>query len=560
MATKVNLICKNCKKTFSVNKGKEKITCSNECRKELRKKEDEKFYIIKECKECSKNFKSKKKENKKYCSYVCAGKAKTKIANEIRTCKNCGNEFNVRKKQKKEFCSKTCRIMWQQKPENKKNRIEKAKIATHNKYGVDSVFKLKSYQNKIIEDRKNLSKVELENIVNKIKITKKEKYGDENYNNCKKISETKQKRYKNKNYNNRKKFLNTINDKLIKKLEKNGYKILEFLPENIVKVKHPDGHIFESPRSLLIIRYHENRELSTQYLPHSPNISNYELELQEFFKENNINYTTSNKNIISPYEIDIYLPDYKMGIEFNGLYWHSEIYKDNNYHLKKLEKSKENNINIIQIFEDEWVNNKEIVKSILKNKLGIIKNKIYARKTEIKLIDSKTYKFFLDENHIQGSTPSKIKIGLFYEKKLVSVMGFDKARKTISKKPNSFLLARFCNKIDTNVIGGASKLFKYFIKTYNPDNIISYADRRWSDGGLYYTIGFNYIHSTKPNYWYCDYRNILRIHRFNFRKSILLKEGFDKTLSEHEIMLQRGIPRIYDCGNIRFEYEKNAIG
>lgn len=561
MATKIELICINCENKFFVNKGKEKLTCSKNCRLELRKKQDEqKYYIIKKCEECGNDFKSKIKENKKYCSYSCTGKAKTKKAQVIRNCKECGNSFNTREKNKKLFCSTKCRIKWQQKPENIENRIKKSKKALIDKYGVDSVFKINEYQKQIEEKRKHITKDELELITQKIKQTKKEKYGSETYNNHLQISKTKQKRYKNKKYNNREKFLNTLNNNLSKKLENKGYSILKFLPENMVKVKHPDGHIFESPRSLLIIRYHEDRELSTKYLPHSPNISNYELELQNFLKLYNVNFNTSVKNIIPPYEIDIYIPDKNIGIEFNGLYWHSEIYKNNDYHLTKLKHAENNNIKLIQIFEDEWVNNKEIVKSILKYKLGLIDNKIYARKTEIKLVEPKIYKDFLNINHIQGNTPSKIKLGLYYNNELVSVMGFDKTRKSLSKNKNSFLLTRFCNKKDTNVIGGASKLFNYFIKNNNCNHILSYADKRWSSGDLYYKLGFEYIHSTKPNYWYCDYRNILRIHRFNFRKSVLINEGFDSSLSEHEIMLQRGIPRIYDCGNIRFEWKKNAIG
>jgi hypothetical protein len=111
----------------------------------------------------------------------------------------------------------------------------------------------------------------------------------------------------------------------------------------------------------------------------------------------------------------------------------------------------------------------------------------------------------------------------------------------------TYELFRFCNKLDTTVIGGADKLLKYFINTHNPKEIISYADRRWSQGGLYEKLGFEFIHNSKPNYWYIIGTN--REYRFKFRKDVLVKEGFDIHKSEREIMLERGIYRIYDCGN-----------
>lgn len=130
-------------------------------------------------------------------------------------------------------------------------------------------------------------------------------------------------------------------------------------------------------------------------------------------------------------------------------------------------------------------------------------------------------------------------------------MTFGKGRIIMSGNSNQYELLRFCNKLDTTVVGGADKLLKHFIKMYNPKTIISYADRRWSQGNLYEKLGFKFIHNSKPNYWYII--NNKRMYRFGFRKQILIKEGFDKNKSEHDIMLERGIYRIYDCGNKKYE-------
>jgi len=542
MATFIKLICKNCGNEFEVRKGKEKKTCSSDCKRELRKKQDLKYYITKPCENCGNEFTSKIKENKKYCSYKCSANAKHKKAIEKRYCLECGNEFEERKKYKRNFCSEKCRKKWNSRPENKEKRINKSKKVLKNKYGVDSLFKLTNFQKKIQENRNNKYWNNWEIINNKVKKTKKEKYNNENYNNYNKIKQTKKEIYKDENYNNRIKFYDTLNDKLKNRLEKKKYELISINHDNVLTIKHPDGHIFDIPRSLLIIRLNENRELSVKYLPYSPNISNYELEISKFLDEQNIKYQRNDKKIIKPYELDFYLPDYKIAIEFNGLYWHSEYFKDNKYHLNKLNFCNKQGIQLIQIFEDEWVYKNEIVKSILLNKLNLTPNKIYGRKCKIYKINVNEYKSFLNENHILGETNSSVKIGLYYNNTLVSVMGFKKYK-------NNYTLNRFSNKKNTNVIGGASKLLNFFIKKYKPLKIITFADRRYSNGNLYQKIGFEFKGDIKPSYWYCDYRNITKYHKFNFRKN---KLGITNK-TEHKEMLDNNLPRIYDCGLKKYE-------
>ena len=179
-----------------------------------------------------------------------------------------------------------------------------------------------------------------------------------------------------------------------------------------------------------------------------------------------------------------------------------------------------------------------------------------SKKTIIKEItDNKLVKSFLDKNHIQGIINSSIKIGLFYNDELVSLMTFGKKRKFMNSgsKDGEFELLRFCNKLNTNVIGGASKLFSYFTKNYNFTEITTYADRSHSQGNLYETLGFNFISKTQPNYYYIIDNN--RYFRFGFRKDVLVKEGYDSSKTEHEIMIERGINRIYDSGSLKYLFE-----
>lgn len=259
----------------------------------------------------------------------------------------------------------------------------------------------------------------------------------------------------------------------------------------------------------------------------------------------------NNRSIING-ELDIYLPELQIAIEFNGIYWHSDIYKDKNYHINKTNECINLNIKLIHIWEDEWLQKKEIILSRIKNLIGI-SNKIYARKCIIKEIDNKEYKLFIEENHLQGFVGAKIKLGLFHNNEIVSVMSFGNLRKNMGyiKQEGCFELLRFCNKLNYSVIGGASKLLNYFIKNNRVLNIISYANIDWSFGELYKNLGFTKLYDTKPNYFY--YKNGNRYNRFSFRKDILIKRGYNKSLSESEIMKKEGYYKIYNCGNSKYE-------
>ena len=290
------------------------------------------------------------------------------------------------------------------------------------------------------------------------------------------------------------------------------------------------------------------------------NISISEEEIVKYIESLGINVVTRERTILdNNREIDIYIPEFKIGIEFDGLYWHSNIFKENSYHLNKTIECEKNGVRLIHIFEDEWLFKQDIIKSVISNILGKTSEKVYARKCVIKEVENKDKTNFLNNNHLQGNVSSKISLGLFYNNELVSLMTFGKPRVNLGFKnyeENDWELLRFCNKLNTNVIGGASKLLSYFIKTYYPNKIISYADRRWSQGGMYEKLGFVKDHCSQPNYYYVEGMN--RKNRFRYRKSELVKMGYDKNKSEKEIMEERKINRIYDCGTIVYIWKKEV--
>lgn len=264
------------------------------------------------------------------------------------------------------------------------------------------------------------------------------------------------------------------------------------------------------------------------------------------------------REIFSGREIDAYSDKYKIGIEYDGVYWHNyEFCGDKKMFLKRREAYIKG-IKLLNIFETEWMKKQDIVKSLILSKFGIFKEKIYARKCVVKVIDSKTCIQFLEEHHLQGKDNSKYKYGLYFNGELVSVMTF--GRRRISKS-NEMELIRFCNKKNTTVIGGAGKLFKHFIKTESPEKVISYANARISNGELYHKMGFTLLRHSDPNYWYYkpeSPKNITLKHRSGFQKHRLsgILERFDPTKTEWENMSNHGYKKIYDCGNLVFEYQR----
>ena len=264
-----------------------------------------------------------------------------------------------------------------------------------------------------------------------------------------------------------------------------------------------------------------------------------------------------NREILRNREIDIYIPLLKLGIEYNGLHWHSErLGKGKNYHLDKLNKCNEQGIRLIQIFEDEWIDRREICESKLKQICGLNTNpKIYARKCEIREITNKNEAYeFLDKNHIQGRTGFTVALGTYYNNELVGVMTFKK------EKEGYWDLNRFATDINHQCIGIGGKLFKYFTRNYDFQEIKSFADRRWTTdptNNLYTKLGFEFDSYVPPTYWYYNPKisRIERFHKFGFRKQHLHKQyDLPLTMTEREMTETLGYTGIWDCELIKYVY------
>jgi len=284
--------------------------------------------------------------------------------------------------------------------------------------------------------------------------------------------------------------------------------------------------------------------------------SSVEKEIVQFCQEYSI-IENRNRTLIPPYEIDIYIPDIKLGIELNGVYWHSEVFgrKDKDYHQRKLLLSLQKQINLVQIFEDEWLYKQNIVKSVLLNKFKKNDYRIFARKCQIYSVPIEDAKQFYTTNHIQGFINGE-HIGLYYNNEFVSMMTIGSPRFSSS---HDIEIYRFCNKNNTSVPGSLSKLLRA-IDTITPFNsIITYADARYGIGTGYYKCGFKFVGTTEPGYYYVKCGTRKRLSRLQFQKHLLQNklELFDEKLTEWENMQLNGYDRIWDCGNFVYELNKD---
>lgn len=290
--------------------------------------------------------------------------------------------------------------------------------------------------------------------------------------------------------------------------------------------------------------------------------SKSELEIKDFIESGGLE-CRSDRHILNGREIDIYVPEKNIGIEYNGNKWHTEWFakKDKNYHLFKMEECREKGVGLITIFEDEYELHKEIVLNKLTHILNIGNEripKLYGRKCEIKEIYSYIAEDFLNVNHIQGFVNSTLFLGAFYNENLVGVMSFTK------QADNNWELTRLATDIKYNCCGVGGKLFNYFIKNYDFNEIKSFADRRWTldeNNNIYTKLGFVFHSFTKPNYTYynANVNRYKRFHKFNFRKDKLVKKypQLNPRMTETEMVKELGYDRIWDCGLIKYVYRKN---
>ena len=274
------------------------------------------------------------------------------------------------------------------------------------------------------------------------------------------------------------------------------------------------------------------------------------------------NVIQGDREVLNGKELDIYVPSLHVAIEFNGLYWHNSKIVGKNYHRDKLEECKDKGIKLLQVFEDEYKEKPTIVFNKIAHILKCQQNlpRIMGRKCEIKEIERDVAKEFLTTYHIQGFSPSTVYLGAFYREDLIGVMTFKRELNGSTK----WELTRFASNYGVICQGLGGKLFKHFVKEYNPSEIKSFADRRWTvdeENNIYVQLGFTFEKYTNVEYRYYNpsAEGCTRIHKFNCRIHILNRRfGLPLTMTEREMTEALGYQRIYDCGLIKYIWYDNA--
>lgn len=273
-----------------------------------------------------------------------------------------------------------------------------------------------------------------------------------------------------------------------------------------------------------------------------------ETELAEFIAKF-AEIQQSNRNVLCRQELDITVPDRKLAFEYDGLYWHSADLKGKNFHLGKTEDAAACGWRVIHVFEDEWLTKRSIVESRIKAILGVHETRIGARDTQVVRLAWGQARDFLDQHHIQGACrPARWCYGLQHQGDVVAVMVFGPARYTTDADQE---LLRYASL--GMVVGGFTKLLAAHKKTQKAGTkILSYADRRWSEGSVYERNGFTFIGNTEPGYWWC--RGTDRFHRHRFQKHRLhrLLKNYDPAKTEVENCKANGYWQVFDCGHSRW--------
>ena len=279
------------------------------------------------------------------------------------------------------------------------------------------------------------------------------------------------------------------------------------------------------------------------------NTSKMEIDFADFIKTfYSGEVITNSRNIIYPYELDIFLPEFNLAIEINGMYWHSEKFKEKKAHLNKYNLCKSKGIRLISIWEWEILENKIKIENFIKNLISE-KIKLQARKLEIKSVSVEDQKSFLKDNHLQGYISCSLALGLYKDNELIQIMTL----RAKDKKNKIFEIGRLATKIGCSVIGGAERLFKHLLSLVDYTEIISYNNMDKFTGEVYERLGLTFKNITIPYGWISDRRFV---PRYATQKSKLIKQGFDKNKSESEIMRSEGFEKIYLTGVQKFVLKK----
>lgn len=527
-----------------------------------------------------------------FCSTECGNSSRIKKMQET-TKKRFGTENPQKNKEVRKRTEETIRRIkeddptWQQKINEKRKTtitdrygedgladasiVQKRKKTNMERYGVDNPFQhedfVEKYQ-KTMKERYGTSNVwDIEGVREKYESTIKERYGETSYVKTEefldKSRNTNNERYGVDFYVQSEQFKEKSKRTMKDRYGKEHYSqihidddILEVLSdESIMGDIYDEAGFVRKMASRLNV---DKKTISRRLKSHGIHVNNV---ISSSIKENDMcayiesiydgKILTSDSSVIAPKHLDVHLPEIGVAFEFNGLYWHSSKFKSNDYHQRKSIDCMEKGVQLFHIWEDDWDNNREVVKKLIKRAVGVVEEeRIWARKCYF--TDEVTYaevRDILENNHIQGTIKNGIRVGLRDKatEELVACCLFS------DKGYGEFELTRYAT--TKNVVGGLSKILSHFKKIRECKKIVSFARLDVSHGDLYEKTGFTKVHITAPSLWYFDSSASVRLPRHSFMKHKLpsILDDFDEELTEKENMIKHGLVPIYDAGMIKYE-------
>lgn len=459
--------------------------------------------------------------------------------------------------------------------------VARRKCTSIEKYGVDNPSKSSLVKSKISEKNKQVA----DTIVKKGKQTKLERYGSSTYNNVEKCIETKRVRHGDSHYNNREKYKETMLKnygvdnwfRLESSIKANTDNVLERMDysetfkslfndrELSIEFLKDKNYTYFDLMKILDIPYYTVQVWVTRldlkvYINFNfEGKSHYEDEICEFLtnelKLDNI--LRHDRKVLCGQEVDIYIPEKNVAIEFNGNYWHSyDMISNKLYHFNKSYACEQRGIRLIHVYEYQWQDDikREILKSIIRNAVGKNDNIIYARKCQIKELSKKDVEEFSRLNSLHGHRNASIYLGLFYNDELVELMSFGKA--FFSRDDSiDYECIRSITKLNTTVVGGMNKLFKHFITNYNPNKILYYVDYNTHNGNSMSNLGFEFISYSK--YGMVNVSNCKEtIHKYG----LIFGRKPDKHKEIQEYIKEGKVLTIYDSGVKKYIWSKDNNG
>lgn len=414
-----------------------------------------------------------------------------------------------------------------------------------------------------------------ENIL-RVKNTKKIKYGDENYNNSNKAKDTCKHLYGKENAFQVDEFKTKAKNTIKNKYGNSIYQLTDDYKEKSVKTSREHYGVDNPAKADTVKQKVKNTWISKYGVKHPMMLGKTKDKLFETLRKTNCAFESKIEKQMNSFlielgfkpvkykigsgetrvEIDSYISEKAFGIEMNGVWWHSKNNKrPENQHFLKSKWANANGIRLVHVWEDQWQSKKDLIKTIIKSRLGVLdkSNKIYARNCKIKEIDVNTYRDFCNKNHIQGYKQASIKLGLFYNDELVQIASFSKTHNIgKAKSQNSkyeYEWVRGCPASNNIVIGGTSKLFKHFVRKYNPQSVLCYADWNLFDGKGYKECGFNFVGYTGPDKFYviANSKPLVRINRNPYRYS-----EFKELVKKNKLL------ECYGAGSLKFEWKSST--